>query len=109
MLHPPTAVLIQYAVRPFLKWFWEEGKDVLDYRLLDPIFMLNRREGSNAGKGDGTFTSTRSAMPKFFAGVETAAKSGRKSQFEECYWSPLNLPVLDERHRGSPFHSQLAP
>jgi hypothetical protein len=37
MWHPPAAVLIQFAVRPFPKWFWEEGKDVLDYGMLDQI------------------------------------------------------------------------
>ena len=53
MWYPPAAVLIQLAIRPFLKWFWEEGKDVLDYGMLDPIFMRNRREGSNSGRGYG--------------------------------------------------------
>jgi hypothetical protein len=53
MEHPAAAELIQFAVRPFLKWFWEEGKDVLDDRMLDQIFMLNRREGSNSGRGYG--------------------------------------------------------
>jgi hypothetical protein len=53
MWHPPAAVLIQFAVRPFLTRSWEEGKDVLDYRMPDPIFMLNRREGTNSGRGYG--------------------------------------------------------
>jgi hypothetical protein len=75
MRHPPAAVLIQFAVRPFLKWFWEEGKDVLEYRMLDPIFMLDRLDGSNSGRGygcrrqpdanAGQFRNFDAAMPRF--------------------------------------------
>jgi hypothetical protein len=75
MWQPVAAVLIQHAVRPFLKWFWEEGKDDLDYGMLDPIFMLNRREWSKSGRGygyrrqpdanAGQFRKFDAAMPRF--------------------------------------------
>ena len=75
MWHPAATKLIQYAIPPFLKWPWEKGKDVLDYRMLDPIFMLNRRKGSKSGKGygyrrqpdahAGQFREFDAVMPRF--------------------------------------------
>ena len=54
MWYPPAAVLIQLAIRPFLKWFWEEGKDVLDYG-------YRRQPDAN----DGQFGEFDAVMPRF--------------------------------------------
>ena len=49
MLH----FLIQYAIPRLGGWFWNESKDILDSKPLDPVYALNHRHGSNAGRGCG--------------------------------------------------------
>ena len=47
-----AAILIE-TVKPLAKWFWNESKDILDSKLLPPVYSLNRRQGENSGRGRG--------------------------------------------------------
>lgn len=49
MLH----FLINYGIPRLGEWFWNEGKDILDSTPLDPVYALNHRQGTNAGRGRG--------------------------------------------------------
>jgi hypothetical protein len=52
MWHPAT-ILLEYAAPRLAQWFWSNRKNVLDSTPLEPVFSLNCRQGSNAGKGRG--------------------------------------------------------
>ena len=49
----PAATLLGWIGLPLARWFWTESKDILDWKLIEAPITLNRRKGSNAGRGRG--------------------------------------------------------
>lgn len=45
--------LIDLAVPRIGTWFWNASRDILDSTPLEPVYALNHRQGSNAGRGRG--------------------------------------------------------
>jgi hypothetical protein len=66
-----TSTLIEWVGFPLARWFWREGKDILDHSPLAAVFSLNRRNGVNAGRGRG-FRSQLDANRKRFRKCDTA-------------------------------------